>query len=87
MLRIEDSLQSVCPPSFERQRMPEPVRSSEMKIDLHDHEVVITIPKPKTASASLSGESRATATHPKTWPPSAFQFAFAFWADPAVSIR
>jgi HSP20 family molecular chaperone IbpA len=27
--------------------LPEPVQSSEMKIDRHDHEVVITIPKAK----------------------------------------
>jgi HSP20 family molecular chaperone IbpA len=31
--------------------LPEPVRSSEMKIDRHDHEVVVTIPKASTSSA------------------------------------
>ncbi len=28
--------------------LPEPVKSSEMKIDRHGHEIVITIPKAKT---------------------------------------
>ena len=28
--------------------LPEPVKSSEMKVDRHDHEIVITIPKAKT---------------------------------------
>jgi HSP20 family molecular chaperone IbpA len=28
--------------------LPEPVKSSEMKIDRHDHEIVVTIPKAKT---------------------------------------